>query len=121
MDIRTNDIYRAIVEQCKTDIAEADVESQARLFVEFVDFVLANAASEGAAAVKNLLDAGEIAPWDEQWVVEELGRATLDALTSWQTVAVAVLERLEKAGESEAILELRLRLAEACERRTAVA
>ena len=118
MDIRANDLYRDMLRQCKADISEADVDSRARALVEFVDFVLADAANEGAAAVKEVLLA-EIAPWDEPWVLPELARATLDALIALQAVAGVVLERLENSGETEAIEELRIRLEKARELQTA--
>ncbi len=121
MDLRTDDIYRALVKQCQIDIAEADTDAQARLITQFADFVLASAASEGATAIKELLDSREFAPWDEKWVMEELSRATLDAITSWQTVAAVVLERLQRSDETEASRELQSRLAEVSEHQIAAA
>jgi hypothetical protein len=118
MEIRANDLYRSILQQCKADISEADVDSRSRALVEFVDFILAETATEGAAAVKDILRA-EIAPWDEPWVLPELARATIDALIALQVVAGAVLERLERLGETEAIEELRIRLEKARELRMA--
>ena len=114
MDIRAKDVHRAILRQCTEDIAEAEPQALGRLVVDFMDFVLSDAPADSAAAIKQVLETTQIAEWDEaSWVVPELARATLDALSAWQSVAEAVLERLKGSDDTEATRELRDRLSAA--------
>jgi len=110
MDIQAEGVYRAMLSQLKADIAEAEPHARARALVDFANFVLSDAASDGAAAVKELFGRDWTEPWDEAWVVPELARATLDALSAWQSIATAVLERLNNSDDTETTRELRNRL-----------
>ena len=114
MEIRAIEVYRAMLGQCKADIAGAEPHARGRALVDFADFVLSDASADGATAIRELLETAEIPPWDRTWVVPEMARATLDALNAWQRLAEDVSRRLEGLDDTEAVKELRGRLTEAC-------
>jgi hypothetical protein len=118
MDIKANELYRSILKTSKVDLAETDIDSRSKALVDFLNFALADTASEAAAAVKDILNV-EVPAWDEDWVISEAARSTLDGLDSFLSVATAVLERLERSSETESTEELRRRLEEVLDRRTA--
>jgi hypothetical protein len=97
-------------------VAEADAPSRGRALVDLVDFAASDAAGQGAKVVQDSLEPELIDPWDEAWVLPELGRATLEALLAWQIAAKAMLDRLEEADDTETMRELRDRLTEALEK-----
>jgi hypothetical protein len=107
MEIRSGDVYRAMLRQLTADIHEINPSGRGRALVDFVDFVMSDATADGASAIKDLLEKSQIEPWDEPWVVQEMARATLDALTAWQSVANVVLERLNSSDDTETTRALR--------------
>lgn len=114
MEIRARDVHRAILRQALQDIADARPDESGRLVVDFVDFVLSDAPAESAAAIKQVMKSTELPEWDEaSWVIPELARATLDALSAWRQIARVVFEKLSQSGDTEATHELRERLSAA--------
>jgi hypothetical protein len=67
--------------------------------VDLVNFASSDAATEGAKVVEESLHV-PIEPWDKEWVLPEVARATLEALQAWQSAARAVLEFLPESTET---------------------
>jgi hypothetical protein len=107
MEIRAGDIYSAVLRQLEANIHAKESHARGRALVDFVDFVMSDASADAATAIRSLLETAQIAPWDEPWVVQEMARATLDALTAWQSVANAVLIRLNSSDNTETTQALR--------------
>lgn len=101
MEIRAGDVYSAVLRQLEVNINQKEPHARGRALVDFVDFVMSDASADAAMAIQSLLENAQIAPWDEPWVVQEMARATLDALVAWQRVAKAVLIRLNSLDGTE--------------------
>lgn len=101
MEIRAGDLYSAVLRQLEINIKQKEPHARGRALVDFVDFVMSDASADAAMAIQSLLENAQIAPWDEPWVVQEMARATLDALMAWQKVANAVLVRLNSSDSTE--------------------
>lgn len=113
MDIRAIDVYRAVLRQCQTDVAEAKPHERGRALVDLADFLLSDAPADAVATLQELLETA-VPEGDEIWVMPEVARATLDALKAWQKLAAIVRGHLNDVGGMDsAVQELRDRLAEA--------
>lgn len=111
MEIRANELYRAILSQAKREIAEAQPHVRARAVADLADFVLSDVTTESTEVLKEVLESHPTEPWDTSWVVPEIARATLDAFDALATVVGPVLVQLSESDDTQTNRELRHRLA----------